>query len=107
MGAGDRFYSVTFQRAATSNDSYGQPIETWADYVKVAARVRFGTAQEQREAAHESASQTATFECLRSAKVDTVTVKDRISFDGSNWDLTERAPLDRQTMRFTGVRIAS
>jgi head-tail adaptor len=104
MGAGDRSYRVIFQRAMTIDDDYGQPIETWADYVVATSRVRFGTAQEKREAAQESASQAATFECLRSTKVDGVTLLDRISFDGSYWDLTERAPLDRKTIRFTGIR---
>jgi SPP1 family predicted phage head-tail adaptor len=106
MGAGDRSYVVTFQRATTTEDDYGQPIDTWADYVTATARVRFGTSQEKREAAQESASQTATFECLRSTKVDSVTVKDRIVFDGSDWDITSRDPLDRKTVRFTGVRLA-
>lgn len=105
MPAGQRSYVVTFQRATTAEDDYGQPIETWADHATATARVRFGTAQEKREAAQESASQTATFECLRSTLIDQVTVKDRIVFDGSDWDITSRDPLDRRTVRFTGVRL--
>jgi head-tail adaptor len=97
--ASQRTELIVFQRATTTEDDYGQPIETWADYATRRARVRFGTAQE-------SASQTATFECLRSTKVDSVTVKDRIVFDGSDWDITSRDPLDRKTVRFTGVRLA-
>jgi hypothetical protein len=31
----------------------------------------------------------------------------RIGFDGSQWDITERAPLDRKTIRFTGIRLVS
>jgi SPP1 family predicted phage head-tail adaptor len=104
MGAGDRNYRVVFQRATTIDDDLGQPIETWADYVVTTARVRFGTAQEQRQAAQESASQTATFECLRTSKVASVTLLDRIIFDGSYWDLAGRAPLDRQTVSFTAIR---
>jgi SPP1 family predicted phage head-tail adaptor len=106
MGAGDRCYVVTFQRATTTTDDYGQPIETWADYCTATARVLFGSAQEKREAAQESASQTATFECLRTSKVDSVTVKDRIVFDGDDWDIVSRDPLYRTKIRFTGVRVA-
>jgi len=106
MGSGDRSYVVEFQRATTADDDYGQPIETWSHYGTATANVRFGTAQEKRQAAQESASQTATFECLRTTTVDAVTVKDRIVFDRSDWDITSRDPLDRRTVRFTGVRIA-
>ena len=104
--ASERTELIVFQRATTSDDDYGQPIETWADYATRRARVRFGSAQEKREAAQESASQTATFECVRSAALDAVTLKDRISYLGSAWDITETAPLDRATIRFTGVRLA-
>jgi SPP1 family predicted phage head-tail adaptor len=104
--ASQRTELIVFQRATVTTDDYGQEIETFADYVTRRARVRFGTAQEKREAAQESASQTATFECVRSAELDAVTLKDRISYDGSDWDITERAPLDRATIRFTGVRLA-
>jgi SPP1 family predicted phage head-tail adaptor len=104
--ASQRTELIVFQRATVTTDDYGQEIETFADYATRRARVRFGTAQEKREAAQESASQTATFECVRSAELDAVTLKDRISYDGSDWDITERAPLDRATIRFTGVRLA-
>ena len=68
------------------------------------ANVRFGTAQEKREAAQEGGVQTASFECERSSTLDGVTLKDRIGFDGSQWDIIERAPLERRDIRFTGVR---
>jgi SPP1 family predicted phage head-tail adaptor len=104
--ASQRTELIVFQRATTTEDDYGQPIETWADYVTRRARVRFRTAQEKREAAQEAASQTATFECVRSADLNAVTLKDRISYLGSAWDITASEPLDRATIRFTGVRLA-
>jgi SPP1 family predicted phage head-tail adaptor len=97
---------IVFQRATVTTNDYGEEISTWADYATRRARVRFGTAQEKREAAQESASQTATFECVRSAALDGITTKDRISYLGSAWDITEAAPLDRATIRFTAVRLA-
>jgi SPP1 family predicted phage head-tail adaptor len=105
--ASQRTELIVFQRATATEDDYGQPVEMWADYATRRARVRFGTAQEKREAAQESASQTATFECVRSAALDGITTKDRISYLGSAWDITASEPLDRATIRFTGVRIAS
>ncbi len=107
MPAGQRFEVIAFIAAATTTDDYNQTVEDWDSPTTLAtrmARVRFGTAQEKREAAQESASQTATFECVRSPTLDAVPMTARISFDGSQWDLSERAPLDRQTIRFTSIR---
>jgi SPP1 family predicted phage head-tail adaptor len=105
--ASQRTELIVFQRATVTTDDYGQEIETFADYATRRARVRFGTAQEKREAARESASQTATFECVRSATLDGITNEDRIVYLGDNWDINETAPLDRATIRFTAIRLAS
>jgi SPP1 family predicted phage head-tail adaptor len=107
--ATERRYAISFIAPVVTTDEYNEPVEDWDEPTTLAtvrARVRFGSSQEQRQAAQESASQTATFECVRSATLDAVTVKDRIQYDGSDWDITERAPLDRATIRFTGVRLA-
>ena len=106
MRAGQRTELIVFQRPTATPNDYNEPIETWATYATRRARVRFGTAQEKREAAQETGVQTATFECVRSAILDAVTLKDRISYLSSSWDITETAPLDRKTIRFTGVRVA-
>lgn len=107
-GASERQYVVSFIEAAETTDDYNQTVEDWdtpTTLANVTARVRFGTAQEQREAAQETAVQTASFECLRTPTLDAVPMTARIGFDGSQWDITERAPLDRKTIRFTGVRL--
>lgn len=107
--ASQRTELIVFQRATVTTNEYNEAVEDWSDPTELAtrrARVRFGTAQEKREAAQESASQTATFECVRSAELDAVRLKDRISYLGSAWDITESAPLDRSTIRFTGIRLA-
>lgn len=108
MGAGDRYCQITFLAAATTTNEYNETVEDWAAPVTLATRtanVRFGTAQEKREAAQEAASQAASFECVRSAALEAIPMTARIGFDGSQWDITERAPLDRQKIRFTGVRL--
>lgn len=103
--AGLRRELIVFQRATTAENEYGEPVpSSWATYATRRARVRYGTAQEKREAAMEGGVQSATFECVRSATLDAVTLKDRISFLSSFWDLTEIAPLDRKTIRFTATR---
>lgn len=102
--AGLRKWSIVFQRNTPTEDGYGGQTDSWATYASRKARVRFGTAQEKREAAQEGGVQSATFECVRSATLDAVTLKDRIVFDSSNWDITERAPLDPKEIRFTATR---
>lgn len=102
--ASQRTELIVIQRATVTADDYGGGSESWSTYATRRARVRFGTAQEKREAAQEGGVQSATFECERSSTLDAVTLKDRISYLGSTWDLTEIAQLDRRSIRFTGVR---
>ena len=102
--ASQRTELIVFERATIAANDYGEAIETWSTYASRRARDRFGTAQEKRQAAPEGGVQSASFECERSATLDAVTLKDRISYLNSTWDLTEIAPLDRKTIRFTGTR---
>lgn len=101
-GAFDQLIKV--QTATASTDDHGGETLTWADIEQAYARVRFGPAGEQRQAAQEGASQVATFEVAPTSKLLAVSLKDRILFDVSEWDVTEVAPLDRHTLRFTAVR---
>jgi len=101
---GERAWLVKFQRATAVADTYGQEMPTWADHTSAWARVRFGLAAEKRMAAQEGGQQSATFECVPTTLLLAVTLKDKIIFDGSDWDIAEVAPLDRQTIRFTATR---
>lgn len=106
-GASERKWLITFLEAAETTNEYNEAVPDWDNPTTLAtrrARVRFGTAQEKREAAQEGGVQSATFECVRSAALNAVTLKHRIGFDGSQWDIVERAPLDNADIRFTGVR---
>lgn len=103
--AGTRQWLIVIQRATTTTDDYGGEIAgAPAEFTRAMARVKFGTAQEKRQAAQEMGEQAATFECVATPKLRQVTLTDAIQFDGSNWDITEVAPLDRQTIRFTATR---
>lgn len=100
----ERDRKVTIQRATVTEDDHGGEVMAWADLESGFAKVRFGTAQEKREAAQEGGVQSATFEMLPTAALRGVTLKDRIAFDGSFWDITEAARLDASTIRFTAAR---
>jgi len=103
--ASERTELIVIQRATPTEDEHGGQTFVWTNYATRRARVRFGTAQEGRQAAQESGAQSATFECERSSTLDSVTLKDRISYLSSVWDVVENAPLDRKTIRFTGTRV--
>jgi head-tail adaptor len=106
--AGQGHRAVAFIRAVTTTDEYNEPVENWVSpttIATVAAQVMLGSSQENREAAQQSASQAASFICRRTPTLDTVTAKDRINFDGSQWGITERAPLSRNEIRFTATRV--
>lgn len=106
MSRGQYDRLVTFQTGGAATDDYGGETLTWADLESGWAKVKFGTAQEKREAAQEGGAQSATFELIPTAALRSVTLKDRIWFDDSAWDITEKAELDRKTIRFTAARLA-
>src|SRR3546814_20405166 len=66
--------------------------DTLFPYTTLFRSVHFGTGQERREAAQESASVSATFHVLRHSKTAALTVQDRISFEGAVWDKTSAVP---------------
>lgn len=104
MDAGKRDQLITVQAPTATTDDYGGETLTWADVESPYAQVKYGTAGEKRQAAQEGGIQSATFLVDPSAALLAVDLRARIVFDGSNWDLTEKALLDRQTLRFTATR---
>lgn len=106
MSRGEFDRLITVQRATVTTDVYGGETPTWGDTEKAWAKVRFGLASEQRNAAQEGGLQAATFEVVPTYDLLEVNLKDRILFDGSDWDITEVAPLERSRLRFTATRSA-
>lgn len=90
IGAGKRRELITFQRATVVQDAYGEEVPTWADIPNGSrlANVRFGTSAERREAAAEAASQVTTFRVLADSLAESITITDRIRWDGLDWDIT-------------------
>src|SRR3546814_6494216 len=99
---------IIIERFTATTDDYGHGEKTWTDYCTEWAAVNFGTGQERREAAQESASVSATFHVLRNSKTAALTVQDRISFEGAVWDITSAVPSREFNagMDITAVRAA-
>lgn len=104
--AGKRDRKIAIERASVTTDDYGTEVSTWSAWCSPFAAVRYGTSAERREAAVEVGSQAATFRVLATTKTKAVTKGDRISFDGSAWDIEGIAPIGRTEIEFTAVRAA-
>lgn len=104
MNTLDRDRLITVERATATTDDYGGETLVWATLERAWARVRFGRADEKREAAQEGGVQSATFEVVPTTALLGTKLTDRIQFDGSAWDIAEVAPLSTQRLRFTATR---
>lgn len=82
---------VTFERATVTQDDYGEEVETWATLTQEKALIFYGRGDERRQAAMEQGEQAASFEVPSNTNTRSVTLKDRISFDGSLWDIESKA----------------
>lgn len=105
MKAGQRNRQVVFEKGTATGDDYGGETIVWDGHATVLAEVLFGTGQERREAAQEAGSQAATFLVAWSPVLADVVIKDRISFNGSDWDITNvtLVGLNRE-IHFTATR---
>jgi len=106
MRAGKRDKRIVFERSTTTENEYGEEIEAWAPAFERWAQVWMGKGSERREAAMEQGSQAATFAVLADNGTRSTTLKDRIVYDGSVWDIEGIAPdtPTRGEIEFTAVR---
>ncbi len=92
MKAGPRDRKIVIERATVTQDAFGGEVKTWVTYAEAWAQVLFNKGSERREAAQEQAAAAATFIVLSDSKTSTVSVTDRILFDGSYWDIFGNIP---------------
>lgn len=100
---------ITVERkGAPVDDGYTTIPGGWIVWCKAYAAVFYGSGNEQRQAAQEQASQAASFEVAATTKTRTISVADRISFDGALWDITGNHEIERGAgRRITAVRKAA
>lgn len=96
ISAGRLDRRITLQRYTATKDDYGHDNVTYPDIATVWASVIYGTGAERREAAQKAGSIAATFGVRKNSITSTLTVRDRISYDGGFWDIASIVPtLDR------------
>lgn len=103
MKAGEYDKRVVFERDAPSTNGFNERVPAWAEFARAWARVTYGTGQERRAAAQESADAPATFRVRRSAATAALTVRDRIGFEGI-WDISSIVPFRREAFDITATR---
>lgn len=87
MKATGRNRLITIERATTVQDEFGEPIETWATLLEVFAEAVPVSDGEKVAAAEVSATISMRFRVLYSSTIADVNPKDRISFDGRDYDI--------------------
>lgn len=88
--AGKRPHRIVIQRKTVTEDAMGGEIPTWSEWTTDYSEIVYGGGREQREAAQESAAQTASFEVLSHSKTRAISVADRLCYpvtdpDPANW----------------------
>lgn len=106
LAAGRLREQIVVQRATATSDDYGGQVESWANQYNCRAEVRYGTGQERRQAAQESATQTALFVIRRNPITDGLTTRDRIVHRGVAWDIVSLAPVSGAAIEITAARAA-
>lgn len=103
MTAGRRDRKIIIERGTPTSDDYGGETISWATLATAWADIRYGTGQERREAAQESAQVAATFQVLANTETRDIATTDRINFEGI-WDIVSAVPNRRKFIDITAIR---
>lgn len=87
MTAGSLRDRVTFQRATSGDDGYGNAITAWADHLTVWSNVRETLGKERVDAGRVEASRTATIRVRQSSDTLGLTEADRVTVRGQAWNI--------------------
>jgi len=86
--------SITIQQSTAGVDPFNAEILTWADFVTLSAervdlsdKERFGVALEKSKAAQVGSYAISRFRVRSSSLTRTITARDRLTHDGSTWNI--------------------
>lgn len=93
MAIGNLDRCIVLQDWTLTQDSYGQPIESWTETAKTKAWVRYKSGNESLAANKE----TATADCIFTIRYRaSITEKTRVIFDGHTYDIIHIAESGRR-----------
>lgn len=90
--AGNLRDRVTFQRAVTADDGYGNTVARWEDYLTVWADILETPGREGLAAGRVEGTRTATMRVRRCTETRAITEADRVRARGRVWNI--RSPGD-------------
>lgn len=106
MSAGGRDQKIALERYTTTTDEWNEEQQSWVPLGNEWVKVFYGRGSERREQASEQGRQAATFQMLSNSQTRGLTLKDRVVFSGSNWDIEDIAlnTPDRGHLEVTALR---
>lgn len=87
MAGGSRKERITIQRATITYNEFNEPIETWGDLATIWAKRMDASAGESYRAQEIGAQITTRFTVLIYPSIADVNAKDRVSFDGREYNI--------------------
>ena len=87
-GAGDLDRRITIQRTTTTLNDFNEPIETWTNYVTISAKCSDPSSAERYRAQEVGAEIDMRFTIRWSPDVRDVNPRDRVLFDGREYNIT-------------------
>lgn len=112
-----RLHRIVIQReTVTGTNDFGEDVTALTTWTTERAAIFYGTGQEQRQAAQESASQTASFEVLSNAKTRAISVTDKLRYPVADpnpdnwpvWDIQSANELGlNEGVHITATRVAT
>ena len=99
MISGDLDRRISILRATVAPNAFNEPVETWSTYATVWAARRDASASESYRAGEVGAQITTRFTIRWSPAVADVNPRDRIAFDGREYNITAVRNIGRQRWR--------
>lgn len=96
MRAGDRRHEIIIRQETSTQNSYGEPVEAWADLATVRASVTPISSREAFYAQSERGSAVYEFRFINSAEVAGIDEACRIIWKGKTFDLNPPLLVDRE-----------
>lgn len=95
MRAGKLDRRVTIRRATVTYDAFNNQVETWADVATVWAQQRPSRGSERFTAQEIAGAAVMTFHMRFRSDL---TIKDRIQYDGREWDIADVREIGRRVV---------
>ncbi|SDP92478.1 phage head-tail adaptor, putative, SPP1 family [Phyllobacterium sp. YR620] len=103
IGAGQLTRRVVVQRFTSTTNALNEPVKTWQDFISYRAQRKDVSDGEKYAAGQVGASQIARFLIRSTNDSRTITPIDRLSHEGTIWEITGVKEADQGRNRFIEI----